>query len=214
MPSLMSQAQAQKLVSRYGIRQVPQVVARTEKEAVRASKKLGFPAVVKVISPDIVHKTEAGGVKTSLHNADEVSQACREIALAAKRARARLRGFLVQRSATGHEVIIGGRRDEQFGPVVMFGLGGIFVEIMKDVSLRVAPVTKADAMGMIQEIRGFPVIAGVRGGKPSDLGAIADAIVRVSRIMHEDRRISEMDINPAFAGDKGCLAADVRVVLG
>lgn len=213
MAQLMGPKEAEKLISRYGIRHVPQAAARTEREAVLASRKLGYPAVVKVISPNIPHKTEAGGVKTNLHSAEEVSQACKEIAKSAKKLRARVRGFLVQRQARGHEIIIGGKRDGQFGPVVLFGLGGIFVEIMRDVSMRVAPVSKSDAMEMIREIRGFPVLAGIRGGKPSDLDAIADAIVRVSRMMHENGKIKEMDINPAFADEKGCAAADVRVVL-
>ncbi|MBI3753981.1 MAG: acetate--CoA ligase family protein [Deltaproteobacteria bacterium] len=185
-------------------------------EATSAANKIGYPAVLKVVSGDILHKTEAGGVKTGLKNAQEVLDSFNEMMfdISDHYATAKIQGFLIERMADkGTEVIIGGVRDAQFGPAVMFGLGGVTVELLKDVSFRLAPVTKEECLEMIKEIKAYPLLSGYRGSEPCDIDAVADIIIKVGGIMNEIEEIKEMEINPLIVYPDGVIAVDARIVL-
>lgn len=200
---------AEKLLKKYRIKTPDSGIAKKPAEAVKIAKKIGYPVVMKIISPDIIHKTEKKAVVLGLSDDKAVERAFDEIR---KRAgKAAFKGMLVQRQAYGREVIIGGKRDPQFGAVVLFGLGGIFVEIMKDVSLRIAPIDKKEAMEMIKEVKGYPILAGARGQKPVNLEKLAEIIASVSRMLSEND-IQELDLNPVFVNEKDCLPVDVRML--
>ena len=200
---------AEKLLHKYRIKTPDSGIAKKPIEAVKIAKKIGYPVVLKLLSPDIVHKTEKKAVIVGLCDDKSVESAFDEIR---KRAgKARFRGILVQRQADGREVIIGGKRDPQFGAIVLFGLGGIFVEIMKDVSLRIAPIDKHEALAMIKEVKGYPILAGARGQKPVALEKLAELVSSVSRLISEND-IQELDLNPVFVNDRECLPVDVRMM--
>ena len=172
--------------------------------------------VLKVLSQDVVHKTEMGGVKVDLRSSSEVVEAFREIHRSVRDAdeSARIEGVLVESyQKEGREVIIGMSTDPRFGPILMFGLGGIYVEALKDVSFRVHPVNRTDADEMIRAIRGFPLLEGVRGEVGADLDALAEVIQRVSQLVGDHDRISELDLNPFMALGVGGVAVDARVTL-
>lgn len=200
----------------YGIR-VPEVVlAKDGREADRAAKKLGFPVVIKVDSPDILHKTEAGGVRLGV-GAGEVADAydgmIREVRR--KRPKARIRGAVVQQMiGDGHDFLIGGKRDPTFGPVVVFGYGGIYVEVFHDISVALAPLSPAQAEAMIGRTRSAALLTGARGLAISDKQALVKALVGVSRVMADFPEIEELDLNPIRVFPKGALALDIRVILG
>lgn len=188
--------------------------AGSEQEAVAAARGLGFPVAVKMNSPDVTHKTDVGGVVLDVQDEERVRKAYRLIAEAAGRIGARDGGVLVSAmAAPGQEVIIGVTKDLQFGHAVMFGLGGIMVEVMKDVSFRIVPLSGKDAAEMISEIRGARALAGVRGKKPADVAAVRDLLVRVSDLVAHHPGIEEMDLNPVIVHEKGLVVADARVVL-
>ncbi len=170
--------------------------------------------VLKILSADIAHKSEAGGVALGLRNTDEVQGAYDAImARVAKRAPdARIEGMLVARMVAGAETVIGVRRDAVFGPVVMFGLGGVYVEMLKDVTVRLAPVDRADALEMIRAIKGFPLLAGARGRPATDLDALADALVALSRFAAAHPEVASAEINPFIALPQGGLAVDALVL--
>ncbi len=192
----------------------PERIARTRDEAVAAAKEIGFPVVLKILSADIAHKSEAGGVVLGLRNADEVAGAHDTMmATVAKRApNARIEGVLVARMIEGVETVIGVKRDAVFGPVVMFGLGGVYVEVLKDVTLRLAPVDRAAALDMIRDIKGFPLLAGARGRPAADLDALADALVAMSRFGAAHPEVASAEINPFIALPKGGVAVDALIL--
>ena len=186
-----------------------------QKEIKESISNLSPPFAVKVVSPDILHKSDMGGVITSLENEKEIKQALKEIEknVSKKAPKARIAGFLIEEMAPkGVEVIIGGLRDEQFGPVVMFGTGGVAVELMKDVSYRLAPLDKAEALEMMKEVKSYPLLTGFRASMAVDMDKLADAIVKVSEIITEIEEIKEIEINPLIASDKGVMAVDARVL--
>ena len=191
-------------------------LATSEAAAVAAARELGFPVVLKIVSPDILHKSDAGGVKVRLADAAAVSAAYREMmaAVAARVPGARVQGVLVAPSAPeGLECIVGMTRDPQFGPALMFGLGGIFVELLKDVSFRVLPVTRSDAEEMVREIRGWPLLQGLRGSGPRDVAAVVEFLVRTAELVERNPEIREIDVNPLRVYERGALALDARVIL-
>lgn len=211
----LSNAEAKALLKSYGIPLPEEGVAKSREEAAGIAEKLGYPVVLKVLSPDIPHKTEAGGVLLGLEDEAAVKQGYAEIMRRARayKADARIEGVLVQKQVSrGREVIIGALRDRQFDGVVMFGLGGVFVEVLRDVSFRIAPIDEKEALGMIQEIRGYPLLEGFRGSPPVDTEAIARVIAAASRMIHEHPELLEMDINPLIAYPRGALAVDVRII--
>ena len=212
----LNEVESKQLLKQAGINTTDIKLASSKDEAIAAAKKFGFPAVLKIVSPDILHKSDIGGVKLSLNSEDEVGKAYDEIMAAAKKhaPSAKIEGVSVQpmaKSAT--EVIIGMNKDEQFGPVLMFGLGGILVEVLKDVSFRIVPLTKRDAREMIREIKAYPVLEGYRGQEPADIKTLENLLLKVSDFVEKHPDIKEMDLNPIFAYKDGAIAVDARVIL-
>jgi len=192
------------------------IVAKSQEEAIEAAEKLGYPVVLKVVSPDILHKSDVGGVILNLGSPSQVKEAYNQLINNVKNRKpdARIEGVLVEQMAEKNiEVIVGGIRDPQFGPVVMFGLGGIFVEILKDVSFRITPVTLEDAYQMIKEVRGYPILAGARGQKPLDIEILAQTIVKVSDLFERYGEIDQLDLNPIFVYERGARIVDARILL-
>lgn len=191
-------------------------VAKNSSEAVALAEKVAFPIVLKIVSRDILHKTEAGGVLLDLRSKVEVEKGYDQILDRVRwyNSSARLEGVLVQHMAPkGVEVVAGGLIDSQFGPVVLFGLGGIFVEVLKDVTFRVAPLSSLDSREMIQEIRGYAVLKGVRGQRPADEEAIVQILQCTSQIMLENPTIDQLDFNPIMVYEKGASIVDARIIL-
>ena len=214
--NVLAEVESKELLHKAGIPVVDTRLARTKREAVSISKQMGFPVVLKISSPDVIHKSDAGGVKLGLANATQVGKAYSEIVSSIKQAypEAEIHGLSVQRMAgPGVEVIIGMSKDPQFGPVLMFGLGGILVEVLKDVSFRIVPVSDRDARDMIREIKGYPILEGYRGQKPVSIAALEKLIVRVSQFAENNPHIAELDLNPVFAYPDKAIAVDARVVL-
>jgi acyl-CoA synthetase (NDP forming) len=208
--------EAEKLATSYGIPTAKSGIANSEKEAASISLKIGYPVVLKIISPDILHKTDVGGVKVGIKSQAEAREAYRAIIRNTLRAKkdAKVVGVLVQKMASsGREFVVGATRDPQFGPTVMFGLGGIYVELFQDVSFRLAPVSERDSMAMILELKSAPLLTGFRGSKPLDLNATSRVIRSVGKMMADNSSIDSIDINPLFVYTKGALATDVRVIL-
>lgn len=208
--------EAKEFLQEKGLPVPPAGLARSAEEAVACADKLGYPVVLKIVSPQIIHKTDAGGVKINLSNSEEVRHAYDEIMAKAQEydPEARIVGALVTPLAkAGTEVIIGMTKDPNFGPVVMFGLGGVFVEVFKDVTFRVAPLTLADAKEMLEEIQGYELLQGVRGEKRRDLESLADLLLKVSELAVEEPEIREVDLNPVFVYEKGLALVDARIIL-
>lgn len=207
----ISRERAIRILERYGIRMVEERVVRSADAAARGAKGIGYPVVLKLISPDVVHKSDRGCVKANIMNEAELRAAYSHIVRNA--GSARIDGMLLQRMVKdGIELIVGGRTDPQFGPLVMFGLGGIFVEVLKDVSIRVCPIAVGEAREMIGEIKGSPLLHGARGTIPVDTEKLARLLVNVSRMLSENPGICEFDLNPVIANARGYLAVDVRVI--
>lgn len=191
-------------------------VAETEDAAVKAAEKIGYPVVLKILSPDVIHKSDVGGVLININTSDEVRKGYQSIVknVQKHKSNARIKGIFVEEFAPrGIEVIIGALKDPQFGPALMFGLGGIFVEVLKDVSFRVAPITKFDAKEMIQEIKGYPILTGIRGQKASDVPALENILLQVSKLVMDYPVINQLDLNPVFSYPKGAKCVDARIIL-
>jgi acetyl-CoA synthetase (ADP-forming) len=191
-------------------------VAKSPREAAEVAERIGFPVVLKIVSPNILHKTEANAVILDLKTRNDVEKGYQRVVdnATSYNERARIEGVLVQHMAPkGVEVIVGGLRDSQFGPTILFGLGGIFVEVLKDATFRVAPLTDLDSRDMIKEIRSYPVLKGVRGQGPADESAAAEIIQAASRIMTENASIEQMDLNPVMVYPSGASVVDARMIL-
>jgi len=200
----------------YGIPVPKEGVAKSAVEAAKIATDMGFPVVMKIVSPDILHKTEAGGVMVGVKNAAEVEKNYAAILANARKYKsdAKIEGIQVQQMLLGgQEVIIGAVTDGSFGKLVAFGLGGVLVEVLKDITFRLAPATKQDALSMLDGIQAHEMLTGVRGSDPVNRDAIADIIVNVSRLITEFPEITEMDLNPVFATKANAIAADVRIVV-
>ncbi|HUG96809.1 MAG TPA: acetate--CoA ligase family protein, partial [Nitrososphaera sp.] len=202
----------------YGFPTPKSILGATEEECVRTVKEIGYPVVMKIASPDIIHKSDAGGVKVGVKNDDELRAAFRSIMEGAKKYRvdARIKGVLLQEMVEGaKETILGASQDPTFGPVIMFGLGGIYVEVLKDVVFRVAPIDDREAAGMVESIKTIKLLKGVRGEKPSDLKAIADSLQRLSQLVVDFPEIKEFDINPLLVLEegRGARVVDARIIL-
>ncbi|HEY6997459.1 MAG TPA: acetate--CoA ligase family protein [Candidatus Binatia bacterium] len=209
--------EAQLFCDRYGISTPKQGLAKTSTEAVKLAGRFGFPVVLKIVSDDILHKTEAGGVITSVGSAAELRRSFDELIKNAKRYRknAAIQGVQVQQMLKGgQEVMVGAVTDPSFGKLIAFGLGGVLVEVIKDITFRLAPVGKKDAMSMLDSVGASEVLRGVRGQKGVDRAALADMICKVSKLVNDFPEIHEVDLNPIFATEKGAHAVDVRIVLG
>lgn len=211
-------AESRDILTAYGIQVPRSKLCPTAEEAVAFAAEIGYPVVMKIASPDILHKTDVGGVRIGLESPTDVRDAFDLMVYRAQKyqPQAQIWGCLVQQQMRGgKEIITGMNRDLQFGPLVMFGLGGIYVEVLKDVSFRIAPFDRQEAMAMLREIRSFGLLQGVRGEPPSDLDAVADALLRLSQLVTDFPEIVEMDINPlmVFEKGRGAIAVDMRLVL-
>ncbi len=214
----MGEAEAKMVLDAYGFNVLPGRLAADAGEAVSFAEKIGYPVVMKIASPHIVHKSDIGGVKLNLTSAGEVYDAfdLMMLRVSQKNPTAQIDGAYIERMANpGREVIIGMTRDPQFGPLLMFGLGGIFVEVMRDVTFHIAPITEEEAMTMLSQTRSFSLLTGVRGQAEADIQAIANALQRISQLVTDFPQIVEMDINPFIVGEVGTdsVAADARITL-
>jgi len=208
--------EAKTICMEYGIPVTKFKVAKNETEAIQFAREIGFPVVLKIVSPDVVHKFDVGGVILNLNNETELRKAYDEILENVKKHKpnARILGLLVQEMAPqSTEVIVGATKDPQFGPALMFGLGGIFVEILKDVTFRIAPISESDAREMITDVKAYPILKGYRGQPPADVEAIVNILLNTSRLVMEHREIKELDLNPIMVYEKGAKTIDARIIL-
>lgn len=214
--TILTEVESKQLIGEAGIGVVDTRLAKSKKDAISIARDIGFPVALKIVSPDIIHKSDRGGVKLNLRNGAEVGRAYSEImaSVEGQKPRPAVHGVSVQPMApAGVEVIMGMTKDAQFGPVLMFGLGGVLVEVVKDVSFRIVPIARRDARDMIEEIKGYPLLKGYRGQPPADTVALEDALLKVSRLVEQMPEIKELDLNPMFAYSNGVLAVDARVML-
>jgi acyl-CoA synthetase (NDP forming) len=212
----LTEIESKELLGQAGINVNDTRLATSRSEAVSISKQLGFPVAMKIASPDIVHKNDVGGVRLGLETPEQVEKAYDEILrnISQQHPQARVPGVSVQKmSPPGIEVIIGMSKDAQFGPVLMFGLGGLWVEILEDVSIRVTPITRRDAGEMIREIKGYKLLTGYRGQEPVDISGLEDMLLAVSEFVEGNPIVREIDLNPVIARSDGDVAVDARVVL-
>lgn len=213
---VLTEVESKELLVQAGIPVIETRLAKTKKDAVRFSGLLDFPVALKVASPDIVHKSDSGGVKLGLRNEAQVNKAFDEImeAVRSKNPKARVHGVAIQKMARpGLELSVGMTRDPLFGPVIMFGLGGILIEILKDVSLRVVPLSKRDAAEMVREIRGYPLLQGYRNLEPVNVAAIEALILKLSKFVEKTPVIKEVDLNPVLGYKDRVVAVDARIIL-
>ncbi len=212
-------SEALSLLEIYGIPTVVGRCAITIDEAQEAARQIGYPVAIKIVSDQISHKSDVGGVQLNLRNPEALAEAFEEMMTRIGKAYpdAKLDGVLVQPMVSGgRELILGGRQDPQFGPVVMVGMGGIFVEILDEVSVRVAPIAQWEALEMIEELRGAQILKGARGDQASDIEAVTEALLRLAQLLQDFPEIKEVDINPlrVFYAGEGCRALDARMMLG
>jgi acetyl-CoA synthetase (ADP-forming) len=210
------ESEAKIIVKEYGITVPKFQLATNEKEAAKIAQEIGFPVVAKIVSPEIIHKSDAGGVKIDLRTTTDVETAYKTIMENAKKydPKANLLGVLIMEMAPkGTEVIVGAIKDEQFGPTLMFGLGGIFVEVLKDVTFKIAPVDIEEAKEMINGLKAAALLKGHRNTVPVDIDALAQILVNVSKLLMEHPEIKELDLNPVMAYAKGVNTVDARIIL-
>lgn len=211
--------ESKKIISMYNIPVGEYKLVNSEEEAIKFANKIGYPVVLKLMSPDIIHKTEAGIIKLNLNSNEAVKEAYDELITNAKNYNpdAKIEGINVQQMAKDGivEIIIGSMRDVNFGPVLMFGLGGIFVEIFKDVSYRVCPISISEAKKMIQSIKAFPLLDGYRGKPKADIESIINILMKCSKMLMDNPEIKELDLNPVivFEKGKGVMVVDARIIL-
>ncbi|MDX9816326.1 MAG: acetate--CoA ligase family protein, partial [Smithellaceae bacterium] len=212
----LSEHEAKKILAAYGIPVTREKIATTADQAVKVARKIGYPVALKISSAQIRHKTEAGGIRLNIKTDAQVRVAFRQIIASAKKymSQAEIQGVLVQEMLQGGtEVIVGTVDDPVFGPCVMFGLGGVFVEALKDVSFRVAPLSRLDAEEMISDIQGYSILRGLRGKPPVDMNTLVDVILKVSRFATDNKStIKEIDINPLILFKKGAKVADALII--
>ena len=197
-----------KIAKKHGIKFVETIPAKTEKETIDACKKIGFPVAMKLVSSKISHKTDAGGVILNIDSNKEAANAFNKLK--------KLAGFkavAVQKMVKGIEIIIGGKTDENFGPTILFGLGGIFVETFKDYSLRVCPISPFDAKEMVHEIKALQILKGVRGKKGANIPLIEKELLKISKMLLKEKKIKELDLNPLIATPTNLIAVDARIVV-
>jgi len=208
--------EANTICMEYGIPVAAFKLAKNEDEAVKTAEQLGYPVVLKIVSPDILHKSDAGGVIVNLRSNAEVRSAYAKILENANKYNpsVRITGVLVQEMAPkSTEVIVGAIKDSQFGQTMMFGLGGIFVELLKDVTLKIAPITEAEAVEMITGVKAYPILKGYRNTIPADVDAITAILLNTSRLVMENPEIKELDLNPVMVYEKGAKTVDARIIL-
>jgi len=210
------ETEAKTVCMEYGIPVTKFTIAQNEDEAVKFAEKIGFPMVMKIVSPDVVHKFDVGGVIVGIEKPQEVRKAYKTILQNVKKhnPKARIAGVVVQEMAPAStEVIVGALKDQQFGQTLMFGLGGIFVEILKDVTFKIAPITEQEAKEMITEVKAYPLLQGYRGQPPADTNAIVKILLATSKLVMDYPEIKELDLNPIMVYEKGAKTVDARIIL-
>ncbi|MFH2020804.1 MAG: acetate--CoA ligase family protein [archaeon] len=207
---LLEQKKVQSLLNTYKIAYVPTLVINNT----LPSKKLKFPVVLKVDSKEVIHKSDLGLVFTNIMNLNEIGRKMKTATTILKMHGIKDYSFLIQEMIQGTELIIGMKRDKTFGPVIMLGLGGVFVEVMKDISMRIAPVSKFECYSMIEELKGKKLLSGYRGSKPVNKEKIVDIMLRLSALSLKETNIEEIDFNPVMADDKNAVVVDARVIDG
>jgi acetyl-CoA synthetase (ADP-forming) len=213
--NILTVEEALNVLSSYKIPVVKGVLAKNDQESVQIAEKIGFPVAMKVVSKDVIHKTDVKGLLLNLDSAEEVRKGFAEVIKNVKKKipKAKIEGVLIQKMIDGQEIIVGGKKDPQFNQVLMFGLGGIFTEVFNDVTFRVIPIKKEDAEQMIKEIKGYKILEGYRG-KKCDIKGLVDVLLKTSKLLEENQEIKELDINPLFILAKGLVAVDARIVIG
>lgn len=214
--TVLTEIESKQALAAAGIPVTEAHLAKDAEEAGKLAKKLGFPVVIKIVSPDITHKSDVGGVRVGLAKKKDVEEAFEEMVEAVRKIEpdACIEGVAVQAMApAGTEVIVGVSRDPQFGHVIMFGLGGVLVEVLKDVAFRIVPLEARDARQIVREIKGYPVLEGVRGGKPADVAALESLILKLSEFVEANPQVEELDLNPVFVYEEGVIAVDARIVI-
>ena len=214
----LDEAAGKALLAHYGVAVPRTIVVRDADHAERALEGLKLPVVVKVMSPDILHKSDAGGVTVNLKTPDEVRAAIRAMSALPRIKSARVTGWLIEEMVpAGQEMVVGGLRDPQFGPLVMVGLGGVFVEVLADVAFRICPIIRLDAEEMLDELKGAAILTGARGRKPVSRDAIIEVLLKIGGedglLMRHADEIKEADVNPLIVSDTAAVAADARFVL-
>lgn len=210
------ETEAKTICMEYGIPVTKFELAKTEAKATRAADEIGYPIVLKIVSPDIIHKSDVGGVLVGLKSKVDVLAGYRQILQNVKKhsAKAKIVGILIQEMAPpSTEVIVGAIKDPQFGPALMFGLGGIFVEVLKDVTFRIAPITRGEACEMISDVRAYPLLKGYRNMPPADVDAIIEILLNTSKLVMDHQEIKELDLNPIMVYEKGAKTVDARILL-
>jgi len=214
--TILTEIESKELLKPAGISVSDTMLATSMEGAISVSQQLGFPVVLKIASPDITHKSDTGGVKLGLKTSRQVGKAYDDIlaTISQNHPQAVIEGVSVQKMARpGVEVIIGMSKDAQFGPALMFGLGGVWVEVLKDVSFRIVPLTRRDAAEMIREIKGYPLLQGYRGQEPVNVSNLEEWLLKVSDFVEQNPEIKELDLNPIFAYSDGAIAVDARIIL-
>jgi acyl-CoA synthetase (NDP forming) len=212
----LTEIESKQLLGQAGINCNPTELATSAAEAISLSNQIGYPVALKIASPDIIHKNDGGGVRLGLDTPEQVAEAYGEIfkKVSRQNPRASIQGISVQKMAPpGVAVIIGMSKDPQFGPVIMFGLGGLLVEIIEDISLRISPITKKDASEMIREVKGYKLLTGYRGQPAADIPALEDILLAVSDFVEKNPVVKEIDLNPVIASSDGAVAVDATVIL-
>jgi acetyl-CoA synthetase (ADP-forming) len=208
--------EAKNVCREYGITITKFKIAKNAEEAINFSQEIGYPTVFKIISPDVIHKFDVGGVILNINSGKDAKKAFNKIVMNVKKhkPKSRIKGILVQEMAPySTEVIVGSIKDPQFGQTLMFGFGGIFVEVMKDVSFRIAPITEEDAKKMVAEIKAYPILKGYRGQPPADIEALENILLNTSRLVIDYPEIKELDLNPIMVYEKGAKTVDARIIL-
>ncbi len=216
--SALDEIAGKQLLAAFGIKTPKSTLVQGPGDVHDALKSIGLPVVVKVVSPDILHKSDAGGVKVNLKTPAEVEQAIAAMQAMPQIMAAHVDGYLLEEMAPpGQEMVIGGVNDPQFGPLVMVGLGGIFVEVLADVAFRICPITRLDAKEMLAELKGAAILRGARGGKPVSQDAIVDALLKIGGegglLMRHANDFTEADINPLIVSETDAIAVDARFIL-
>lgn len=214
----LTEYESKKVLSNWSIPVTETKLATTKIEAVNAARELKYPVVMKISSPDIIHKSDIGGVQVGLTSEIEVRHAFDDLISNVRSydKNAKIHGVVVQKYVPdAREVVAGITQDKSFGPTVMFGLGGVWVEVLEDISFRLAPLSEKDAREMIEEISGYPVLSGGRGGTPADIDAVADILQKISQLPKKFEKISEIDLNPIFVLDngQGAQVVDAQIIL-
>ncbi len=215
--NFLLEMEAEEIFKLYQIPVPETVLVEKEENLVSSGEKLGFPLVMKIVSPQVIHKTDVGGVKVGIKSKEDLLSAYKSMIgeVQDKVSGAEIKGVLLQKMAPsgGREVVLGGLKDPTFGPVVMFGLGGIWVEVLKDVSFRVAPINETEAREMVDEIKGKKILEGVRGEKPVDFVSLCETIANFSRMVYDFPEFKEVDANPVFLYSDSLLCVDARIIL-